>query len=188
MENDDVDPGELSRLTSLQLGLDVKDVFHRFKISKLYSSFFVLLEVESREVGVPLDGRVCSCFSSLWRIISGVYFSDRKQSKKQCGPHLALTKQRFSRTHGAAWFRASLIRAMMQSRAPKKLFYVYVDNLCILGTSRVNVAEDLRMAVQTSKSRGLDTHEEIVHSDTVIVLRIHIDLRNMLVSVTPMRL
>ena len=34
-------------------------------------------------------------------------------------------------------------------RAPKKFFYVYVDNLGILGTSRVNVDEDLRMAVQT---------------------------------------
>ena len=55
-------------------------------------------------------------------------------------------------------------------RAPKKFFYVYVENLSILGTSRVNVDEDLRMAVQTLKSRGLDTHEEIVHSDTAIAL------------------
>ena len=44
------------------------------------------------------------------------------------------------------------------------------------------------MAVQTPKSRGLDTHEEIVHSDTAIALGIHIDLRHMLVSVAPMRL
>ena len=73
-------------------------------------------------------------------------------------------------------------------RAPKKFFHVYVDNLGILGTSRVNVDEDLRMAVQTLKSGGLDTHEEIVHSDTAIALGIHIDLRNMLVSVAPMRL
>ena len=51
-----------------------------------------------------------------------------------------------------------------------------------------NVDKDLRMAVQTQKSRGLDTHEEIVHSDTAIALGIHIDLRNMLVSVAPMRL
>ena len=41
LEIDDVDPGELSRLASLRLGLaDVKDAFHRFKILKLYSSFF----------------------------------------------------------------------------------------------------------------------------------------------------
>ena len=73
-------------------------------------------------------------------------------------------------------------------RAPKKFFHVYVDNPSILGTSRVNVDEDLRMAVQTLKSRGLDTHEEIVHSDTAIALGIHIGLRNMLVSVAPMRL
>ena len=44
------------------------------------------------------------------------------------------------------------------------------------------------MAVQMLKSRGLDTHEEIVHSDTAIALGSHIDLRNMLVSVAPMRL
>ena len=54
-----------------------------------------------------------------------------------------------------------------------KFFYVYAENLGILGTSRLNVAEDLRMAVQTPKSRGLDTHEENVHSDTVIALGIH---------------
>ena len=41
LENDDVDPGELSRLTGLHLGpSDVKDAFRRFKIAKLYSSFF----------------------------------------------------------------------------------------------------------------------------------------------------
>ena len=71
-------------------------------------------------------------------------------------------------------------------RATKKFFYVYVDNLSILGTSRVNVDEDLRMALQTLKSRGMDTHLEIVHSDTAIALGIHMDLRNMLVSVAPM--
>ena len=54
LENDDVDPGELSRLTGLHLGLaDVKDSFHKFKISKLYSSYFALPEVEGREVGAP---------------------------------------------------------------------------------------------------------------------------------------
>ena len=54
--------------------------------------------------------------------------------------------------------------------------------------SRVNVDEDLRMAWQSLKNRGLDTYEEVVHSDTAIALGIHTDLRNMLVSVTPMRL
>ena len=51
----------------------------------------------------------------------------------------------------------------------------------------VNVDENLMMAVQTLKSRGLDTHEETVHSHTAIALGIHIDLRNVLVSVAPMR-
>ena len=47
LENNDDDPGELSRLAGLHLGLaDVKDAFHRFKISKLYKSFFALPEVE----------------------------------------------------------------------------------------------------------------------------------------------
>ena len=73
-------------------------------------------------------------------------------------------------------------------RAPQKFFYVFVDKLGILVTSHANVDEDLRMAVQTQKSRGLDTHEETVHSDTAIALGIHIDLRNMLARVAPMRL
>ena len=66
LENGDEDPGELSRLAGLHLGLaDVKDAFHRFKVSKLYSSFFALPEVDGQEVGAPLVGRVCPCFSSL---------------------------------------------------------------------------------------------------------------------------
>ena len=61
-----MDPGELSRLTGLHLGLaDVKDAFHRFKISKLYSSFFALPEVKGQEVEAAWIGRVCPCFSSL---------------------------------------------------------------------------------------------------------------------------
>ena len=50
-----------------------------------------------------------------------------------------------------------------------------------LVSSRVNVDKDLMMAVQTLKNRGLDTNEEAA-------LGIHIDLRNMLVSVAPVRL
>ena len=55
--------GELSRLAGLHLGLaDVKDAFHRFKISKLCRSFFALPAVEGQEVGAPLFGRVCLLF------------------------------------------------------------------------------------------------------------------------------
>ena len=70
----------------------------------------------------------------------------------------------------------------------RRFFYVYVDSIGILGTSRVNVDRDLAMAVQTLKDRGLATHEEAVHSERTIALGIHIDLRNMLVSVAPTRL
>ena len=66
LENDDEDPGELSRLAGLHLGLaDVKDAFHRLIMSKLYSSFFALPEVQGQEVAAPSVGRVCSSFSSL---------------------------------------------------------------------------------------------------------------------------
>ena len=70
----------------------------------------------------------------------------------------------------------------------RRFFYVYVNNLGVLGTSRVNVDRDLAMAVQTLKDRGLATLDEAVHSETTIALGIHIDLRNMLVSVAPTRL
>ena len=62
LENDDEDPGELSRLAGLRLGLaDLKDASHR---SKLYSSFFALPQVQGQEVRAPLIGRVCPCLSS----------------------------------------------------------------------------------------------------------------------------
>ena len=73
-------------------------------------------------------------------------------------------------------------------RSPRRFFYVYVDNLGVLGTSREKVANDLMMAIQTLKSRGLNTYEEAIHSDSATALGIHIHLRNMLVSVAPTRL
>ena len=60
------DPDDLPYLEGLHLALgDVKDAFNRFKISKLYSSFFALPEVLGKEVGASSVGRVCPCFSSL---------------------------------------------------------------------------------------------------------------------------
>ena len=46
LEDDDEDPGELSKLAGLRLGLaNVKEAFHSFKISKP--------EVRGEEVGAP---------------------------------------------------------------------------------------------------------------------------------------
>ena len=70
-------------------------------------------------------------------------------------------------------------------RTAERFFFVSVDNLGVLGTSRVNEDRDLA-AVQTLKIRNLDTHEEVVHWDMANALLIHTGLRNMLVSVAPM--
>ena len=111
LEHDDVDPGELSRLASLHLGVaDVGSAFHRFKISKLYSSF---LKWKAEKWPFWLDA--CAPVLAACRWVTRSLFSVRKQSKRQCGPQPVLVKQEFSRTQGAAWFRASLSRAMVQS-------------------------------------------------------------------------
>ena len=87
-------------------------------------------------------------------------------------------KLRSSRTPGAASSHATLVRAMTQclhtvpQRNSSMCMWI---TLGVLGTSRVNVDEDLMMAVQTLKNRSLDTHEEIVHSDTDTALGIHND-------------
>ena len=66
LDDDDMDPAVLSNLAGLHLDLaDVKDAFHKFKISKLYSSFFALPEIRGEEVRALLVGCVCPCFSSL---------------------------------------------------------------------------------------------------------------------------
>ena len=167
---------------TLGLGLtDVKYAFQRFTVSELYSSFFALREVQGQEVGAPLVGRVCSCFSSLpmghtWSLIfcqkaieeatwatPGLGKAEILKDTRSCVvPHPSDESNDTESSH----------------RASKKFFYVYVDNLVVLGTSRANVDED----------RGLDTHEEIVHSNTVTALGIYIDLRNMLVSVATLRM
>ena len=93
-------------------------------------------------------------------VILGACFSFRKRLKRRCGPLQTLRLQKFSR----------------------RFFYVYVDKMGVLGTSRENVDNDSMMAIQTMKSRGLDTHEETVHSDVAIALGIHIDLRKVSVG------
>ena len=104
LENDDVDPGELSRLASLHLGLaDVGSAFHRFKISKLCSSFlpFLKWKVGKWEL-LWLDACALVSAACRWATPGWSLFSVRKQSKRQCWPHLVLVKHGFSRTHGAA--------------------------------------------------------------------------------------
>ena len=188
LENDDEDPGELSNMAGLHLGLvAVKDAFQRFTISKMYSSFFALAEVRGEEVGSPLVGRVCPCFSSLpmshtWSLFfcqnvmwatPGLEKTDILQDTRSCVvPRPSDENDNTESSH----------------RTAKRFVNVYVDNLGVLGTSRVKVDGDLAMAVQTLKNRGVDTHEEAVHSNMSTPLGIHIDLRNMLVSVAPMRL
>ena len=71
---------------------------------------------------------------------------------------------------------------------PRRNSSVRTPTIQVSWERHVNVDEDLMMAVQTLKSRGLDTHEEVVHSNTAIALGIHNDLRNIMVSVAPMRL
>ena len=150
------------------------------------ATFFALPEVERREVGAPLLGLVCPCFSSLPMGHTWSLFFCQRAIEEAMWATPSLDKDTWSCVVPRSSDESN--DAESSRRAPKKFFYVYVDNLGILGTSRVNVDEDLRMAVQTLRSRGLDTHEEIVHSDTAIALGIHIDLHNMLVSVAPMRL
>ena len=149
LENDDEDPGELSRLAGLHLGLgDVKDAFHRFLISKLYSSFFALPEVQCQEVGAPLVGRVCSCFSSLpMGHALRFFFSVRKrptlvqilQDTQSC-----IVPRPSEEDNGGS----------PSHRASKRFIHVYVDDLGVLGTSRVNADMGLMMAVQTLKKIG----------------------------------
>ena len=97
-----------------------------YGLSRLIGVSNVLKEMRSECWGEPMDHAVdaSTCKSILLRrgqggmkhlcrcVTLGVYLSARKQLKRQCGSHLALTKQRLSRKHGAAWFRAPLI--MMQ--------------------------------------------------------------------------
>ena len=178
-----------SRLAGLHLGLaDVKDAFRRFKISKLYSSFFALPEVEGQEVGAPLVGRVCPCFSSLPMGHTWSLFFCQKAIEEAMWATPGLGKTEILQDTRSCVVPRPSDESNDTESSHRASFNVYVDNLGVLGTSRVNVDEDLMMAVQTLKSRGLDTHEEIVHSNTATALGIHIDLRNMLVSVAPMRL
>ena len=147
--------------------------------------------MEGREVGASLVGRVCTCSCRLPAGHTWSLFFCKKAIEEATWATPSLDKAEILQdTRGCAVPRSSdeSNDAESSRRAPKKFFYVYVDNLGVLGTSRVNVDENLRMAVQKLKSRGLDTQEETVHSDTAIAVGIHIDLRNMLVSVAPMRL
>ena len=111
---------------------------------KLYSSFLAFPEVEGREVGVPLVGRVCPCFSSLPMGHTWSLFFCQKAIEEAMWATPCLDKGEILQdTRSCVVPRSSDESNDAEStrRAPKKFFYVYVDNLGILGTSRVNVDE-----------------------------------------------
>ena len=155
-ENDDEDRGELSRLAGLHLGLaDVKDAFDRFTISKLYSSSFAP-EV-GQEVGVPLVGRVCPCFRSLPMGHTWSLLFCQKAIEEAVWTTPGLGKAEILQDNRSCVVqRPSDGRDDAESshRASKRFFHVYVDNLGVLGTSRLNVDKDLMVAVHTLKSES----------------------------------
>ena len=69
--------------------------------------------------------------------LASIFLSESNR-RGNAGHTQPLTKQRFSRTHGAAQ-RSSDERNDAESsrRAPKKFFYVYLDNLGIPGKRHV---------------------------------------------------
>ena len=150
----------------------MNDAFRRLKISKLCSSFFALLKCEAKK-WEPLWLDVCALVFAAFRwVIPGAYFSVRKRLKRRGGPLQTLRKQKFSRITRCCVTPRPLERGSAPHSCDRnpRFFYVYVDNLGVLGTSREKMDSDLMKAVQTLKSRGLDTHEETVHSNTAITL------------------
>ena len=147
LENDDEDPGELSKIAGLHWGLaDVKDACHRFKISKLYSSFFALPDVRGEEVELPWLGRVCPCFSSLPMGHTWSLFFCQKAFEEAMWATPGLEKAEILQdTRSCVVPRPSDENDNTESshRTAKR----YVDNLNVLGTSGAKVDGDLAMAV-----------------------------------------
>ena len=148
--------------------------------------------MQGQKVGAPLVGRVCPCSAVCRWVTPGAYSSVRKAIQEAMWAHTwGLEKAEILQdTRSCVVPRPSDEGDDAESshRASERFFHVYVDNLGVWKTSRVNVDKDLMMALQTLKKRGLDTHEEVVHWNTATALGIHTGLRNMLVTVAPMRL
>ena len=145
LENDDVDPGELSRLTGWHLGLaDMKDASHLFCPSRGGRA----------GSGSPLVGCVCSCFSSLPMGHTWNLFFCQKAIEEAMWATPSLDKAEILQdTWSCVVPRPSDENndTEFSRRVSKKFCHVYVDNLGVLGTSRVNFDEDLMMAIQTLK-------------------------------------
>ena len=112
--------------------------------------------MEGREVGAPLVGRVCPCFSTLPMVHTWCLFFCQRAIEEAMWATAGLGEADVLQdTRSCVIPRPSDENNCKESsrRALKKFFCVYVDNLGVLGTSRVNVDEDLMMAVQTLKSQ-----------------------------------
>ena len=148
LENDDEDPGELSRLAGLHLGLaDCERCLSQiqdFKNCTAPSLPFPKWKVKKWEA--PLVGRVCPCFSSLPMGHTWSLFFCQKAIEEAMWATPGLGKAEILQdTQSCVVPRPSGegSDAEPSDRASKKFFCVYVDNLGVLGTSRVNVDEDL---------------------------------------------
>ena len=141
LDDDDMDPDELSKLAGLHLLVGRVCPCFSSSTDGSYLELVLLSESDGRgeEVGAPLGGRVCPCFSSLLMGHTWSLFFCQKAIEEAMWTTPSLEKAEILQDT-----RSSVIpRSLGEGNATrscdqrgKKFFYVYVDNLGVLGTSR----------------------------------------------------
>ena len=169
---------------------DVRDCFHRMKVPRWLSRYFAWEPIPAKVVGLSntvIDGIMVGPLDPIWPCAGSLcqgwtwslYFAQRA-NEQLCSSSRLLREARLASDRGP-----NIVLNVEAGLESSDHFYVYVDNLGVLGLNREAALEELH---DKFNGLGLHLHKSEVGSDRVEALGCVIDGRRLRSSITPQRL
>ena len=186
-------PAPSSSADAAALGLcDVRDAFHRFRIAPELSAYFGLGQATAKDLHLsdrPGGELMELAWASLpmgfsWSLFFCQRAGETALDETLVHPLNGTLGQKVPTRLGDRSTSCQLDPGVRGVQA----FYVYVDNVGLLGYGPREVSESLESVTAALASRGLPTHEEATHSLTAKALGVQLDLQSGRAVLTPGRL
>lgn len=192
-ENTVVDDVVLSSLDIFSGLSDVKDCFHRLRVPMWLSRYFCWYPVPAKLVGLDgceLEGRVLGaldavypCYASLCQGFTWSLFFAQRVNEHQCNCCDPLADARLSNDKSGP-----VVFHIGQDGPFKSHYYVYVDNLGVIGQGHSRVSDIMDNLQRSFNERGLDLHASAVESGAVDTLGCVVECNKARCRINPDRL
>ena len=185
---------EVAEAMSIVVGLsDVRDCFHRMRVPAWLARFFAWRPVPAKVVGlqgVTLEGKtlgpldpVFPCAGSLCQGFSWSLYFAQRANEAVCRSMSSLHKANLVNDRGGP-----LVMKVGVAVEDKPHFYVYVDNLGVVGSSEPAVQSIMKEMQTTFNGLGLELHASEISSGYVESLGCVVEGKVMRSRVNPKRM